>query len=72
MTKMIEAIYEDELLKPLAPIEGLKKHARVWLILCPRPEKKALWELAGTLTHEEAQEMRQVIDKEFEKIEGEW
>jgi len=72
MTQMIEVIYEDEVLKPLIPIEGLRKHDRTWVILCPRPEKKILHELVGTLTHEEAEEMQKLIGGEFEKIEGEW
>jgi predicted DNA-binding antitoxin AbrB/MazE fold protein len=72
MTRMIEVIYEDEVLKPLAPIEGLEKHEKTWVILCPRPNKKALRELVGTLTHEEAEQMQKLIDEEFEKIEGEW
>jgi predicted DNA-binding antitoxin AbrB/MazE fold protein len=69
---MIEVVYEDEVLKPLIPIEGIKKHEKTWIILCPRPDKEALHELVGTLTHEEAREMQKLIDKEFEKVEGEW
>ena len=72
MTRMIEVIYEDKVLKPLMSIKGLKKHERTWVILCPRPKKKALHELVGTLSHEEAEEMQKLIDKEFEKVEGEW
>ena len=29
MVQMIEAIYEDKVLKPLTPIEGLREHQRV-------------------------------------------
>lgn len=72
MAKMIEVVYENEVLKPLKPIKGLEKHGRTWVILCPRPQKKALRELAGTLTHEEAEEMQKLIGEEFERIEGEW
>lgn len=72
MARMIEVIYEDEVLKPLIPIKGIKKHEKTWVILCPRPDKEALHELVGTLTHEEAEEMQKLIDKEFEKVEGEW
>lgn len=32
--------------------------------------KKGLREIAGTLTHEEAEEMQELIEGEFEKIEG--
>jgi predicted DNA-binding antitoxin AbrB/MazE fold protein len=69
---MIEVIYEDEVLKPLIPIKGIKKHEKTWVVLCSRPDKEALHELVGTLTHEEAEEMQKLIDKEFEKVEGEW
>ncbi len=72
MIRMVEVIYEDEVLKPLTPIGGLRKHERTWVILCPRTKKKALHELVGTLTHEEAEAMQKLIEEEFEKIEGEW
>jgi len=72
MPRTIEAIYEDNVLKPLTPIEGLQEHERVVVVLCHRPAKEALRELAGTLTHEEAEAMQKLIDEEFERIEGEW
>ena len=71
MTRMVEVIYEDEVLKPLAPIEGLRKSERMWILLCPRPDKAVLHELVGTLTHEEAREMQKLIDEEFGGVEGE-
>jgi len=72
MNRMIEVIYEDEVLKPLKPIKGLRKSEKTWVLLCPRPDKEALHELAGTLTHEEAKEMQKFIDDEFERAEGKW
>ena len=72
MTKTVEAIYEDNVLKPVEPIKGIKEHERVMVILCSHPIKKGLRELVGTLTHEEAEAMQKLIDEEFEKIEGEW
>jgi predicted DNA-binding antitoxin AbrB/MazE fold protein len=72
MSRTIEVIYEDNVLKPLVPIEGLREHERVVIILCPHPSKEGLRKLAGTLTHEEASAMQKLIDEEFEKIEGEW
>lgn len=68
MSRMIEVIYEDDVLKPLKPIDGLKKHEKVWVILYPSPDKKVLHKLVGTLTHTEAEEMRRLIDEEFEKM----
>ncbi len=72
MTKTIEVVYEDNVLKPLEPIEGLKEHERMVAILSRRPIKKGLREIAGTLSHDEAEAMQRLIDEEFEKIEGEW
>lgn len=72
MTRTVEVVYEDNVLKPLEPIEGIKEHERVIAILSPRPVKKGLRELAGTLTHDEAEAMQKLVDEEFEKIEGEW
>jgi predicted DNA-binding antitoxin AbrB/MazE fold protein len=71
MQRTIEVIYEDSVLKPIIPIEGLQEHERVLVILCPRTNKDELRKLAGTLSHEEAESMRKLIDEEFEKIEGE-
>ena len=72
MTRTLETIYEKNVLKPIEPIKGVKEHERVTVILCSHPIKKGLRELAGTLTHEEAEVMQKLIDEEFEKIEGVW
>jgi len=45
MTKTVEAIYEDNVLKPVEPIKGIKEHERVLVILCSHPIKKGLREL---------------------------
>ena len=72
MTKAIEVVYEDNVFKPLGPVEGLKEHERLVAIFSPRPVKKGLRDVAGTMTHDEAMAMQKLIDEEFEKIEGEW
>lgn len=72
MAQTVEVVYEDNVLKPIGPIGGIKEHERVLVILCPHPSKKGLRELVGTLTHEEAEAMQKLIDEEFERIEGEW
>ncbi len=72
MTKTIEVVYEDNVFKPLGPVEGLKEHERMVAIFSPRPVKKGLRDVAGTMTHDEAMAMQKLIDEEFEKIEGEW
>jgi len=72
MLRTIEVIYEDNVLKPLTPIGGLQEHQRILVILCPKTPKESLRKLSGTLTHEEAEAMRRLIDEEFERIEGKW
>jgi predicted DNA-binding antitoxin AbrB/MazE fold protein len=72
MSRTLEVMYEENVLKPLMPIEGLQEHERVTVILCPRIAKEGLRKLAGTLTHEEAETMRKIIDEEFGRIECEW
>lgn len=72
MIKTLEVVYEDNVLKPLEPMEGLMEHEKFIAVLSPYPVKKGLHEIAGTLTHNEAQAMQKLIDEEFEKIEGEW
>ena len=62
------AIYEENVLKPIEPLKGIKEHERVHVILCSHPIKKDLRELVGTLTHEEAESMQKVIDEEFEEM----
>ncbi len=71
-TQTIEAIYEDKVLKPVKPLKGIMEHENVVVTVRPRPVKKSLREVAGTLTHKEAKEMQKLIDEEFEKVEGEW
>ncbi len=68
----IEAIYEDNVLKPVKPLKGIMEHQNVVVTVRLHPSKKSLCDVAGTLTHDEAKEQQKLIDEEFEKIEGEW
>ena len=72
MTKTIEVVYEDNVFKPIGPVKGFREHDRMVASFTRRPDKKGLQELAGTLTHDEAREMQNLIDTEFETIEGTW
>jgi predicted DNA-binding antitoxin AbrB/MazE fold protein len=72
MTKAIEVVYENNVFKPLGPVEGIKEHERMVAIFSRRPVKKGLRNLAGTITSAEARAMQKSIDEEFEKIEDSW
>lgn len=74
MTRRIEALYENGILRPLEPIEGVAEHSRLTVTLemrGARPHPVA--DLVGTLPDEDAEEMRQAIEEEFERIDpDEW
>jgi len=72
MTKTIEVVYEDNVFKPLEPVEGIEEHERMVAIFSRHPAKIGLRDLVGSLTHDEASAMQKCIDEEFEKIEGNW
>ncbi|MGO9480194.1 MAG: antitoxin AF2212-like protein [Candidatus Kryptoniota bacterium] len=72
MTRTVQAIYEDKVLKPLSPLEGLQDHQRVEVSVYVPPPKEGLSKLIGTLSAQEAEEMKATIDREFERIDNEW
>lgn len=71
-TQTIEAVYEDNVLKPIKPLKGINENEKVVVTVRLHPVKKDLRELAGTMTLKEAKEMQKLIDEEFENIKGEW
>ena len=72
MTATVEVLFEDQVLKPLSPIEGMREHEKALVLIRPLPSKEALRGLFGTLSQEEAQNMRDTIEREFEHLEGSW
>lgn len=66
MTRTIEALYEDGILRPLEPLAGVEDHARLTLtfeLMESRPHP--ISEVVGILSDEDADEMRRIIDEEF-------
>jgi len=57
----IEAVYEDNVLKPLKPLKGIMEHENVLVIVRSHPAKKSLREIKGTLSHKEAEEMQEYV-----------
>jgi predicted DNA-binding antitoxin AbrB/MazE fold protein len=72
MTTAIEVVYENNVFKPLRPVEGIKENEVMVAIFSRCPAKKGLRNLAGTITHDEARAMQACIDEEFEHIENSW
>jgi predicted DNA-binding antitoxin AbrB/MazE fold protein len=74
MTRTIEAFYENGVLRPLEPLEGVAEHSRLFITLeLGDTRRHPLADLIGTLPDEDAREMMQAIDEEFERIDAdEW
>ncbi len=74
MPKTIEAIYDEGVFRPLKPIKGLKKHQIVSITMEKISKKKhPLAGLCGILPDKDAEEMRKIINEEFEKVDvNEW
>ena len=70
MTRTIEVIFENNVFRPLVPVEGIEEHEKMVAIFTRWPVKKGLRNLAGTITHAEARAMQKCIDEESGKIEA--
>lgn len=68
MTRRIEALYENGVFRPLEPLEGVAEHSRVVLEL-REVSPYNLRGFVGTLPDEDAREMAQIIDEEFENVD---
>ena len=70
MTKTIEAIYENGVLRPVIPIKGLKKNERVTItVKKAQKTKHPLAGLCGILPDGDAAEMLKTVKEEFEKVD---
>lgn len=72
MSHTIEVIFENNVFKPVQPVEGIQEHERVVAIISHYIKKEGLQDLVGTLSSDEAKEMLTLIDEEFGKVEGDW
>ena len=73
-SRTVEAIYEHGVFRPLEPMVGIEEQVRVRLTIkrisrCEYPFAV----LIGSLPKEDAEEMKQIIDQEFERVDPrEW
>lgn len=73
MTKTIEAIYADGVLKPLEPLAGIENNRRVTITVQSTEPGRPLEGWQGGLSDEDAGLMRKVIEEEFEQVNpDEW
>lgn len=72
MTRTIEARYENGILRPLEPLEGVAEHSRLTITLELKEVRPyPLAGFVGTLPDEDAREMMRIIDEEFERVDPE-
>lgn len=73
MKKEIHAIYERGILRPLEPLEGIPEHSELELTIQSLPARRVLNDLIGVLPKQDADEMRKIVEEEFEKADlNEW
>lgn len=74
MSQAINAIYKGGHFVPLAPVQGVQDNQSVRLtILVSKKEEHPLMRFVGSISNEEANELSEVIQEEFEKVNSdEW
>ncbi len=73
MKKEIHAIYENGILRPLEPLKDIPEKSEVELTIQSLPARPDLKDLFGTLPKEDADEMKKIVEEEFEKVNlNEW
>ena len=73
MKETLRAIFENGVFRPLRRPNGLAEHREVTLTVTLADEPSSLSEFAGGMTSDDAEEMREIIEREFEHVDpGEW
>ena len=73
MSETIPAVFENGVFRPLRRPRGLVEHHHVTLTVDVEEQVSALAEVSGSLAPEDAQELREIIDREFERVDAkEW
>ena len=72
MTRTVQALYENGVLRPLEPLEGVAEHSRVQVTVeLEERWRHPLADCVGTLPDDDAQEMLRIIEDEFERVDAE-
>ena len=71
MSRVLEAIYEGGVFRPLTAVPEVPDGARVLLTVRKPSDKEALRKLSGSLSVEDAEEMMHTI-REGRRVEGDW
>ena len=69
MTQTIEAIFEDGVFKPLSPLRGVAEHDQVTIAVTTAAREQRSLQTLEPMSHEDAQEMREIIAREFGHVQ---
>ena len=73
MKKTVEAVYENGVFRPLKRPEGIAEHRQVTLTVTAEDRTSSLADLAGRISADDAEEMRSIVEREFERVDlREW
>jgi len=74
MVKLVSAVYENGVFRPLEAVEGIPDKSAVRLrVEAPSPAGGTLDEFSGRWTAEEADEVGAIIEREFGRVDpSEW
>jgi len=73
MRETLKAVFEDGVFRPLKRPKGLADRREVTLTVTVEEDPSSLADFAGRISPEDAEEMREVIEREFECVDPrEW
>ena len=73
MKETLRAVFENGVFRPLKRPKGLAERREVTLTVTVEESPSSLADFAGRISSDDAQEMREVIEREFERVDPrEW
>ncbi|MEO7189990.1 MAG: antitoxin family protein [Vicinamibacterales bacterium] len=69
MKETLDAVYENGVFRPLKAPTGLGPHSRVTITVTAEDQASSLIGCANRISGEDAREMREIIDREFEHVD---
>jgi predicted DNA-binding antitoxin AbrB/MazE fold protein len=73
MRETLRAVFENGVFRPLRRPRGVAEHREVTLTVTVDDRPTSLADFRGRISSEGAQEMREVVDREFERVDpDEW
>lgn len=70
MKEALEAVYENGAFRPLKLPEGIAEHRHVALTVTAEEQPSSLADVAGRISPDDAREMREIVEREFERVDA--